>query len=160
MILVKWLILITLIPAHPYFVSVSELAWNSREKQVELSCKIYTDDFEEALKKAGGDKTDLLKGDAGKNKALIETYVRSHFQVRVNGRSLTLQVVGFENDHEATWCHFQSPAPEAPVKIEVINNLLYEVKKEQVNIVHLSVGEARKSFRLVNPDQSIQWKVE
>jgi hypothetical protein len=145
---------------HPYFVSVSELEWNRQEKQVELSCKMYTDDFEEALKTAGGEKADLANGDATLNKARMEAYIRAHFKLKVNGKPLTLQFIGTENDHEATWCYFQSPAPEVPANIDIVNSLLYETKKEQVNIVHLKSGDARKSFRLVNPDQVIQWKVE
>jgi hypothetical protein len=145
---------------HPYFVSVSELEWNRQEKQMELSCKIYTDDFEEALKTAGGEKADLVKGDAARNKARMEAYIRAHFRVKVNGKPLTLQFIGTENDHEATWCYLQSPVPEAPASMEIVNTLLYEIKKEQVNIVHLKSGDARKSFRLVNPDQVIQWKVD
>jgi hypothetical protein len=85
--------------------------------------------------------------------------LRKHFQLRVNDKPVTLQVIGYENDQEATWSYFQSPFPEPPVKIEIVNTILYESKKEQVNIVHLKAADRRKSFRLVNPDQSIQWMV-
>jgi len=139
---------------HPYYVSISELEWNSKDKQVEISFKLFTDDFEEALRHPGV-KTDLLKGDAVQNKDRIQTYMRKHFQLRINDKPVTLQVIGYENDQEATWSYFQSPFPELPVKIEIVNTILYESKKEQVNIVHLKAADRRKSFRLVNPDQSI-----
>jgi hypothetical protein len=143
---------------HPYYVSVSELEWNSKDKQVEISFKLFTDDFEEALRQPGV-KTDLLKGDAAQNKDRIQTYIRKHFQIRINDKPVTLQIVGYENDQEATWSYFQTPFPEPPAKIEIANTILYESKKEQVNIVHLKSSDKRKSFRLVNPEQAILWTV-
>jgi hypothetical protein len=143
---------------HPYYVSVTELEWNSTEKEVQLSCKLFTDDFEEALKQ-GGKAVDLKKGDKIKNQILIETYLKQHFLLSLNGKRLTLAIAGYENDQEATWVYLQAPFASSPADMEIANSLLYEVKKEQVNIVHLKAGDQRKSFRLVNPDTGIRWKV-
>lgn len=145
--------------AHPYYVSVTELEWNSKEKSIEISLKVFTDDFEEALGKQGV-KGDLIRGDAAQNRARIESYIQKHLSVRVNGKSIPLKILGYENNQEATWSYFQGSCPEPPVKFEITNDCLYEIKDQQVNIIHLKSGEFRKSFRLVNPDQSIVWKVE
>jgi hypothetical protein len=37
---------------HPIFVTVTEIEQNIKEKSVEISCKIFTDDFEKALRAA------------------------------------------------------------------------------------------------------------
>ena len=36
-------------PVHPFFVSVTEINHNAGDKNLEISCKIFTDDFEAAL---------------------------------------------------------------------------------------------------------------
>ena len=144
---------------HPYYVSVTELEWNAKEKSLELSIKIFTDDLEEALGKTGA-KGDLIRGDLAQNRARIESYIQKHLQIRVNGKPIPLKILGYENNTDATWSYFQGTCTEPPVKIEVTNDCLYEVKDQQVNIMHLKSGEFRKSFRLVNPDQNLVWQVQ
>jgi hypothetical protein len=144
---------------HPYYLSVSELDWNASSKQCEVSVKIFTDDFEEALKQAGT-PCDLLRGKAAENNPRIAAYLDKHLQIRVNGTLIRPKILGYETDTEATWVYLEGASPIPPVKIEIINDLLYESKKEQVNIIHLKSGENRKSFRLVNPENQCLWTVE
>ena len=143
---------------HPYYVSVTELEWNEKEKEVQVSCKLFTDDFEEALKQ-GGPAADLVKGSQASNKARIEAYLKKNLLLRINKKAVSFTLAGFENDQEATWCYLQADFTDKPAEIEITNHLLYEVKKEQVNIVHCKSGDQRKSFRLVNPDSQINWKI-
>ena len=35
---------------HPIFVSVTEIEHNAKDKTLEISCKIFTDDFEKTLR--------------------------------------------------------------------------------------------------------------
>lgn len=144
--------------AHPYYLSVSELEWNSSSKQCEVSVKIFTDDFEEALKQAGT-PCDLLRGKSVENSPRIAAYLEKHLIVRVNGTQIKMKILGYETDTEATWVYLEGASPQPPVKIEITNDLLYESKKEQVNIMHLKSGENRKSFRLVNPENQCTWAV-
>jgi hypothetical protein len=144
---------------HPYYVSVSELAWNASSKNCEVSIKIFTDDFEEALKQAGT-PCDLLKGKAAENNPRIFAYLEKHFQVRTNGTTVRLRLVGYETNADATWVYLEGSSSLPPAKVEITNDILYEVKKEQVNIMHLASGEKRKSFRLVNPESQCMWTVE
>jgi hypothetical protein len=144
---------------HPYYVSVSELDWNTSSKQCEVSVKMFTDDFEEALKLAGT-PCDLQKGKAADNNPRIAAYLEKHLQIRVNGTFIRPKILGYETDSEATWVYLEGASPLPPVKIEITNDLLYESKKEQVNIMHLKSGEKRKSFRLVNPENQCLWTVE
>jgi hypothetical protein len=143
---------------HPYYVSVTELEWNASGKEVQISCKLFTDDFEEALKQVSK-AVDLNKGDRVKNQLLIEAYLKQHFVLSINGKQVALAIAGYENDQEATWVYLQGPFSAEPTEMDIANSLLYETKKEQVNIVHLKAGEHRKSFRLVNPDAGIHWNV-
>ena len=54
-ILFKWLLVggILLTPSsgthHPIYVSVTEIEHNAKDKTLEISCKIFTDDFEKTL---------------------------------------------------------------------------------------------------------------
>ncbi len=63
----KWLFLplVSLLMAgrpvpHPFHVSVIEVNHNAADKTLEISCKIFTDDFEKILAKNYKTKVDLI----------------------------------------------------------------------------------------------------
>ena len=51
-ILFKWLMTVSLLSGfsgnsnHPIFMSVTEIEHNAKDKTLEISCKVFTDDFE------------------------------------------------------------------------------------------------------------------
>ncbi len=141
---------------HPFFVSVTEIQHNSKEKTLEISCKIFTDDFEKTLRQNYKTSVDLLHPT---NKAamdkLVTDYVRKHLQITADGKPLQLQFVGYEKDEEATWSYFQVNNVASVKKIDVTDNLLFEYKKEQINILHVIVNGNRKSTKLDNPESKV-----
>ena len=42
----KWLLAGLDGAGHPFFVSVTEINHNAKDKTIEIACKIFTDDFE------------------------------------------------------------------------------------------------------------------
>lgn len=144
---------------HPFFVSVTEIQHNQKEKVLEVSCKIFTDDFEKTLRQNYHTRVDLLNP---ANKAamdkLVTDYIRKHLHITADAKSLQLQFVGYEKDEEATWCYFQVNNIASIKKIDVTDDLLYEYKKEQINILHVIVNGNRKSTKLDNPEASVSFK--
>jgi hypothetical protein len=47
----KWLIIGAFNLVHPFFVSVTEVNHNAKDKTLEISCKMFLDDTEKTLKK-------------------------------------------------------------------------------------------------------------
>jgi hypothetical protein len=141
------------IPKHPFFVSVSQIQENTKEKILEITCKIFTDDFEKDLRKDLNTHVDLLsQADKPAMDKLVNNYVKKHFQITVDGKPCVLQFVGFEQDEEAVECFFQINDITVNKTVTVVNNILFDYKPEQVNIVHVVVRGTRKSTQLVNPD--------
>jgi hypothetical protein len=156
MFLIKTFLLPLMIFAHPYFVSVTEVEYRSKEKELGLSCKFYTDDLEEALKKFSKENIDLTKGDKNKNQKIINAYIMQHMKISIEDKPLQLRFMGFENDQEATWCYFEAEGISPFKNIDIEADFLYETKKEQVNLVHVTVDGNRQSNKLSNPDRLIR----
>src|SRR5687768_6597088 len=57
---------------HPFFVSTTEINHNAADKNLEISCRIFTDDFETTLTKAYQSKVDLFKP---KDTAAVDRYI-------------------------------------------------------------------------------------
>lgn len=138
--------------AHPYYVSVTEITYNEVGKEIQIACKIFTDDFEYALKEMYHTRVDLYHP-ADKNliNQQIDGYIKKHFYIKTNEEAVRLQFLGYEIEGEAAWCYFSAEGISPVKKIEVFNDLLYAYKKEQVNIMHAKVGGVRKSERLAYP---------
>lgn len=162
----KWLFILVLSvvltsakPAdHPFHVSVTEINYNAADKNLEISCKIFTDDFEKILAKNYKTKVDLINPT---NKAamdsLIKKYIISHLSISINGKPVSLSYLGFENDKEAAYSYFEVNNTLSATKIDITSNLMYDQFDDQVNIMHVIVGGKRKSNKLTYPDNSLSF---
>jgi hypothetical protein len=139
---------------HPIFVSVTEIEHNAKTKSLEISTKIFTDDFEKTLRATYKTKVDLLDGlQKTQMDKLVSDYVQKHLQINIDGKPTTLKYVGYENIEEAIYCYFEIENIVAPKKLTITNDILYEYKKEQMSILHITVGGKRQSTKLSNPEK-------
>jgi hypothetical protein len=141
---------------HPIFVSVTEMNHNPKDRTLEISCKIFTDDFETVLTKATGSKIDLMSPkDTALTGKQISDYIGKHLLITIDGKPAKLNLIGFERELDAVWSYFEiSQVVTPPRNISVMNDLLYDNFKEQINLMHVTVGGKRKSTKLDNPDSN------
>ncbi|WP_442591103.1 DUF6702 family protein [Pedobacter sp. AW31-3R] len=139
---------------HPLHLSSTEINYNANGKTMEISCRIFTDDFEDILSKKYKVKSDLSS--AVKHKAmdeLVRKYMAEHLQVAVNGKQLGLSYIGFENDKEAVIVYIESEKVMNPEKMETTCTVLYDLFDDQINIFHITYHGSRKSAKLNYPDK-------
>src|SRR6476620_8085566 len=94
----KWFFLISLYAAepasakHPMYISVTEIENNAKEQTLEVSCRIFTDDFEKTLRAAYRQPVDLLKAsENGAMGKLVNDYLQRHLFIAVNGKPARMQ---------------------------------------------------------------------
>lgn len=77
---------------HPFHVSASEIEYNAKENRLEISSKIFTDDFEKVLERLYKTKADFNnKTLKPQMNGLVTQYITTHLSVRTNGRLLPLK---------------------------------------------------------------------
>jgi len=141
---------------HPLYVTVTEINHNAKDKTLEVSCKIFTNDFEAALEKTLHTKTDL--SDPKDKKATdksVSDYIQRHLQLKVDGKQVVIEFVGSEKETDATWSYFQVNNIATVKKLEITNSLLYETYEGEINLMHLTVSGNRKSEKLTNPERNV-----
>jgi len=145
--------------AHPFYVSVTEVVQNKRTNILEVSTRIFTDDFEKTLRMHYKEKIDLLQpADIKVMDKVINDYVNKRLSITVDGKKTALHYVGYEQIEDAIQCYFQINNSAVQKKISVFNNLLFEYMPQQSNIVHVTVNNTRKSAQLINPDASVHFE--
>lgn len=139
---------------HPLHVSTTEVNFNAKDKTLEISCKIFSDDFESILARLYKQKTDLSNPNMkAAMDELVKKYLLSHLQIKTNGKATTLNYVGFEIDHEATNIYLEVEKVSAVKSIEVNNTILYDLFDDQMSIVHIVKGATRKSSKILYPEK-------
>ncbi len=161
-IIYKWLIVFTLTgfssTNHPIFVSVTQIDHNASDKTLEISCKIFTDDFEQTLRQQNNTKVDLLDtADKQAMNALVNNYIQKHLQVTVDDKKVTMQFLGYEQKEDGIISYFQVNGIATVNKITITDNILYESKPQQMQIIHVTVKGKRKSSRLNNPEETVSF---
>ena len=158
-ILYKWLLSVALIVVcsagklHPIYVSVTEIEHNAKEQSLEISCKIFTDDFEKALRKYSGKYIDLIHpADKAEMNRLVSSYVKAHLKVNADGKDMELKFIGYEQIEEGIYSYYQAEDVKTVSTLKVTDNILFEYKNEQMNLVHVTINGNRKSTKLNNPD--------
>ena len=85
---------------------------------------------------------------------LVNDYVQKHLRISANGKPVLLKYLGYEIIEEGVYSYY-SGENSSPVKnITVKNDILFEYKKEQMNIMHVTVAGKRKSTKLDNPNNN------
>jgi len=138
---------------HPFHVSVVEINHNAADKTLEISCKIFTDDFEKVLTQNYKTKVDLINPP---NKAAMDTlvkkYVLSHLSIIADGKPVLLSYVGFERENEAVYSYVEVDNIASVKKVDITNNLMHDFFTDQINLMHVIVGGNRKSTKLDYPN--------
>lgn len=152
---VMWIVFIRLlITAHPYYVSVTEIEYQAGSREIGIACKIFTDDFELALRDAYRTRMDLYDTTRKPSARYINDYIARHVRIKADGVPVSLTYLGYQIEGEATWSFFEAKGIASCRKLEIYNDLLYESKKEQINMMHARVNGSRKSARLTAPETS------
>lgn len=137
---------------HPFYISVTEMLLNSKTKSLEISCKLFAEDFEDILKQNYKIPVDLGNDKMqAQNNKLTNDYILKHLSINIDFKTAALHFVGFEKENESVYCYFEVMNVPAIQKMTVNNTILQDYKQEQINIMHVIVNGDRKSTKLDYP---------
>lgn len=139
-------------PAHPFYVSVTEIAHNGKEKSLEITCKVFADDLEDVLRLQRKTAVDLTAStQKAQTDKWVGDYMARHLSLTVDAKKIPLSYVGFEKDAESAYVYFEAMNVSGVKKLEAVNSILQDFTDKQINIMHVIVGGQRKSYKLDYP---------
>ncbi|GEO08058.1 hypothetical protein SAE01_05540 [Segetibacter aerophilus] len=126
--------------------------YNEKSKSFEVSCKMFAEDIEEVLKQNYKTAVDLGNDKLqSQNNNLMNDYLAKHISFNINSKALNFKFVGFEKEKESVYCYLEVVNVPAIKKLSVTNSILYDFKKEQINIIHVLVNGKRESTKIDYP---------
>ena len=144
---------------HPFYIAVTEIHHNAKDKDLEVSCKMFAEDLEQIIEKDFKVSLDITtEKDKARFDQLIPQYISKHLSIKVDGKPVTLSYIGFEQDKESAFCYFEVPHTESVRSMDISNSILYDFNEGQINIVHATVGGKRQSMKVSYPESGMSFK--
>ena len=127
------------------------------KNEVQVSCRIFADDLENVLRKESHLPLDIVHpGNRGQMDSLIAGYISRHLGVKVDGKVLKLQYLGYKIEEEAAWCFLSVTEVVGFRQVQVKDDILYLEHPNQINMVHVIRDGVRKSNKLDNPKAEME----
>jgi len=155
----QWLMMAMLSLYHPFFVSMTEMDYNAKDKELEVSVRIFTDDFENAIRKYHpGVKVDILHPASQEQmNQFVNDYIQKHLQLKINGASVQISFAGYEQQSESIWSYFEVKNITGIKKLDVTNSLLHDYNTNQINMMHVKVNDNEQNYKLDYPDKDVSF---
>jgi hypothetical protein len=155
-ILFQWLMLAHMSLVHPFFVSMTEINYNNKDKELEISVRIFTDDFENTLRKYHTNKIDILQpADQEQMNAFVNEYIQKHLQLKVNDHSVQMSFVGYEQQSESIWTYLEVKNITGVQKLNITNSILHDYNNNEINMIHAKVSDKEQSTKLDYPETTV-----
>ncbi|HNP24079.1 MAG TPA: hypothetical protein PKM63_15255 [Panacibacter sp.] len=146
---------------HPFFVSMTDVNFNNSTKELEISVRIFTDDFENTIAKYHQGKVDILHPpDQELMNSYVNDYIQKHLQFTVNDNMVAMKFVGYEQQAESIWTYFEVDNINTVKKIKVFNNLLHDYSDKEINMLHLKANNIEQNYKLDYPKNSISFNFQ
>jgi hypothetical protein len=147
--------IVFILALHPIHVSVTEILYDEKEKELEMTVRVFSDDLETTLRKSLNDsELDLLNPKGKTVDQMMEEYFKTHFNIRLDNQVQDHHYLGHEVDGEAFVFYIQVSKVKKWKSIFVLNDILIDQFEDQSNLVHVTVVEEVKSLRLTKNARS------
>jgi hypothetical protein len=131
---------------HKFYFSNTLVEQNPRTGGLEITIKLFTDDFERAIQNDGHPEIRLTGEPTNETSAAIQAYLEKHFTLNFQSKPTQLIYVGQEVEADLTICYFElAQLPEFNF-IEVKNNIFMEIFPDQKNVVDISMKGQRQTL--------------
>lgn len=144
---------------HPFYISVTEIKHNEKTKSIEISTKIFFDDLETDIEHEYKVRIDIIKpNDKAQIDNLLADYIKKNLVLKIDGKVYSAKYLGYEIQGDAAWCYLEIPKVAKVGSIEINNSILYKLRKEQINMLNVTVGGKRQSTKLNYPERKVVMK--
>lgn len=141
--------------AHKFYLSVTEIEYNSENKSLQIISRVFTDDMEAVLQERYDPEIFLnRKQEYPSADAFLEKYIEHRLKIELNGKPQKLNYLGkkYDNDQLVIFIEVEN-VPEIK-NISVENKIFTGLFPDQKNVVHVEFNGKTKSLLLTRDKTS------
>ena len=142
--------LIAFTAVHKYYVSVTQIDYIKEKQSVQITSRIFIDDFEKLLRERYDENITLAtEKDEKQIDLYIEKYLKSKLRININNKPANIAFIGKEYEDDIMNCYLEIENVSEIKSFEVTNEVLFDIFKDQKNIVRTFINSKHKSFVLI-----------
>ena len=147
---------------HPVHVSVTNLDLDPVRGKVELSVKIFADDFQDLILHKYGVQLNIIEQvDPGDKIATVNEYMQEALQLVFNGNETAdLQFVDAKLNEEAIWLFYRYEHHGKIRKVDIVNRVMLEKFNNQTNLMIVTFNEKQNGYRLDNKTTDLSFNIK
>jgi hypothetical protein len=141
--------------SHPLHTSLAELTYDSAQREVNISLRVFVDDFSRASAAYARAKRRMTQASSRAQSSELPAlvYVRSAFAMTDrSGRRLPLAYCGGKRVADLIWLCFHTSAPGGLAGLRVSNGILFDLYSDQINIVQAAYRGKKISLLFTHGD--------
>jgi hypothetical protein len=132
---------------HAFHTSLTEIQYNGKDKSLEITIRLFTDDLENALTKLNNGQKIMVGGKNDNSDALLNKYIQQHFAIITpQKQKKTINYLGKELEGDATWVYVEIPETQIVKDHILYNDLMQEMFDDQTNLVNFFYAGNKKTF--------------
>jgi len=140
------LILLFSFTLHKYYVSLTDVEYNTNSQSIQIITNVFIDDLELTLNEEFKIDAQLTTKDELKNiDSFYKKYLQKHLTFTINESSYNFDYLGKEYQGDIVYFYLEIPNVKKLNSVKIENHLLIKYFKDQQNIVKVKSGSKRKS---------------
>ena len=141
---------------HKYYVSTSLFEYKENINTIQVTVRVFEDDFINALNTRYQKDLDLDSDlNEPENKELISDYLLVNLGIVAENQKLKFNFLGSEEKNDTTALYIEFDILNSPKSLKISNSLFTELFDDQQNVIHFKTDIQRKSFLLNKDSQSV-----
>lgn len=129
---------------HDYYVSITNISYNKKSKELEFVFKFTAHDLEKAISNQYN-KAFKLENRGETTDSLIKNYVTTHFKLQNTKGEMNYLGYEFSLD-ETCFVYFTKPVTQLPSDLSINNTLLISTFPLQENLTHYTGPNKQSSY--------------
>jgi len=130
---------------HKFYLSNTTIEFNSQNRAIEITSKIFTDDIEHAIE-AQCYRYHSLYPQTPEVYELVKKYIGENLNLQVAGRNVVINFLGYSVDNDMTTLFLEGNYFD-PISVVVNNTILLDMYSDQQNIVEVRWnGQSKREY--------------
>lgn len=135
---------------HKFYVSVTNITYSKKDQALRMVSRFFIDDMQLMMQQRYQTKTELTtEEDREPVVNLLQRYLSSKTELKVNGKPKQLEVIGYEYDIDQMIVYTEVPQVSNVNKISLQFEVLFDVFAEQKNMVHVDYAGRKRTMLLI-----------
>ena len=136
---------------HKYYISVTQVNFIEEKQSVQITTRIFIDDFESLLRERYDESITLAgKDEPNTTDIYIDRYLKEKLKIKINAKDANLIFIGKEYDVDIMKCYLEIEGVNSIESIEIKNRVLFDLYEDQQNIIKTKINSKQKSFILIS----------